>query len=402
MKWEIRGTKDGKQVRVKVSADSEQAARARAERGGIIVLAVLPMDEAPAAPAAPAPASSAPYERPPQENAAQDDSQAAAYATDQPAANAYANPPAQWPGAAVSSPVPYATPYATPVGPQGPSDPSFGLALASLICGGVGSILFCFWPLAIFLGASAIGLGIAAWVIAKKRNSNVKMAMAGTFVGVVPFLILGTLALGLFTMFNRLSKEAEKAKAQADAQRQVDVAAEKVKQAQREAEDKARRDREETQRLAIAKADAERRAARDEAEAKSRLARQQATDDAKAKKKAEAEAKGKEEADKRAALDVPVAVNAEALIKAYAENPVAADTNYKNHMVDVDGTIAKITRNSVTLFAGDKKSVECRIAPNGAEAITTLKTGQKVTVHGRCTGGSPQKASVRDATIKKV
>ena len=108
MKWEIRGTIDGKQIRATVTADSEDSARARAEASGVKMLTVLPLEEA-----APPTSSPAPYEPPPQESAAPDYGLGAGYAqAETPAGNDYATPAAtsskrrSWQGAVANPRLP--------------------------------------------------------------------------------------------------------------------------------------------------------------------------------------------------------------------------------------------------------------------------------------------------------
>ncbi|HWE02785.1 MAG TPA: hypothetical protein VG326_10290 [Tepidisphaeraceae bacterium] len=336
MIWEIRGTRNGKTIRAKVAASSEESARAKAHASGVEVTAVLIMSDQAAAPAT---ASASPIA-------------AASAAPEQDAAPSPGMPDAgeQSPGYA-AQPISYAHGAGLT---QQPISAPFGLGLASVICGGVGSILFCIWPVAIPLAIAGITTGIIGWVLARKRQAKHLLPMIGTFVSVIPFVIYGVLAIGLASVFHSASKAAALAAQRAAAQTQAQANAAQ------------------SQAVAIS---------RPHANPPPQPPAPPAPDPT---------------------IENPISIAADDLISAYNANPVAADAMYKNHWLKVDGTITQIHRASITLNGVEKqRGVQCTLTSGNLTASMALQTGQPTVVRGRCAGGSPRSVNLREVTIAK-
>jgi tRNA_anti-like len=91
----------------------------------------------------------------------------------------------------------------------------------------------------------------------------------------------------------------------------------------------------------------------------------------------------------------PTMISADDLYKAYESNEAEADKLYQGKIVIITGTIGTIStpdegmgRPAVVLVdAHQKQIVNCfGFATDAKEAISKLKTGQKVTVKGKCMG----------------
>jgi hypothetical protein len=225
MLWEIRGTRNNQPIRAKVSASSEESARKKAEANGVVVQVVLAIDSpgAPAATpevAAPPEADEAPAEADaePSLDAAEMAAPAAAYQRAAPAQP-------QWPtNAAYQASAVQQQPYLPPgqMAPLQYGTPGMesgqgisGLSIASLVCGAMGTCLFCLWPIALVTGLTGLTLGIVAWVTASKKQNrrDRNFAIAGTCVSTLPFIILLTLAIGLVALITSVGKQAAKAQA---------------------------------------------------------------------------------------------------------------------------------------------------------------------------------------------
>jgi hypothetical protein len=100
--------------------------------------------------------------------------------------------------------------------------------------------------------------------------------------------------------------------------------------------------------------------------------------------------------EKRAERDgPPITISADDLYKAYESNEAEADKLYQRKIVIITGTVGTIStpdqgmgRPAVVLVdAHQKQIVNCfGFAADAKEAISKLKTGQKVTVKGKCMG----------------
>ena len=100
--------------------------------------------------------------------------------------------------------------------------------------------------------------------------------------------------------------------------------------------------------------------------------------------------------EKRAEREGPgITVSAEDLYKAYESNVADADKLYQGKMVIVTGTVGTIStpeqgmgRPAIVLIDGKQKPiVNCfGFSADAKDAIAKLKTGDKVTVKGKCMG----------------
>lgn len=90
-----------------------------------------------------------------------------------------------------------------------------------------------------------------------------------------------------------------------------------------------------------------------------------------------------------------ITITAEDLYKAYESNEAEADKLYQGKIVIVTGTVGTVStpgegmgRPAVVLVdAHQKQIVNCfGFATDAKEGISKLKTGQKVTVKGKCMG----------------
>ena len=90
-----------------------------------------------------------------------------------------------------------------------------------------------------------------------------------------------------------------------------------------------------------------------------------------------------------------IEVSASDLIKAYDENGVAADLEYKDKLLKVTGIIGSIDTDImddayVTLEDSYNKynwtSVQCYFNSDKLDELAKLKTGEEVTIIGTCTG----------------
>jgi hypothetical protein len=100
--------------------------------------------------------------------------------------------------------------------------------------------------------------------------------------------------------------------------------------------------------------------------------------------------------DKRAEREgPPITISAEELDKAYASNEADADKLYQGKILIVTGTVGTTSTPAagmgnpavILIDARQKPIVNCfGFAINEKDAISKLKTGQKVSVKGKCMG----------------
>jgi hypothetical protein len=100
-------------------------------------------------------------------------------------------------------------------------------------------------------------------------------------------------------------------------------------------------------------------------------------------------------------------VTADTLYRAYAENEIAADRDYKNKVLAVSGTISSIGAGSqyagpvVTLRVGNTEmAVICNLDHGQENAAAALKAGQKVIIKGRCQGVGATAVIIQDGLIQ--
>ncbi len=87
----------------------------------------------------------------------------------------------------------------------------------------------------------------------------------------------------------------------------------------------------------------------------------------------------------------PITVSANSLFSAYKANEVAADSQYKDKTVIVDGTVQSIAKdildNPYVVIGGDGflDGVQC-VFPRSDTNLGRLSKGQQITVRGKVTG----------------
>ena len=87
-----------------------------------------------------------------------------------------------------------------------------------------------------------------------------------------------------------------------------------------------------------------------------------------------------------------ITISAEDLYKAYESNEADADKLYQGKMLIVSGTVGDtdtpaVGNPAVTLSAQKSAAIQCfGFAADQKDAISKLKTGQTVTVKGKCMG----------------
>jgi hypothetical protein len=94
------------------------------------------------------------------------------------------------------------------------------------------------------------------------------------------------------------------------------------------------------------------------------------------------------------ALPQAITVTATALVQAYRENEVAADADYKDKVVHIDGVVASIQKGVVgetvfvTLKGGGFRNVRCTMSTSelNAPSLKTLRVGGRATVGGTVSG----------------
>ena len=87
-----------------------------------------------------------------------------------------------------------------------------------------------------------------------------------------------------------------------------------------------------------------------------------------------------------------VIVNAETLIKDYRENEVAADKEYKNKILQVEGVVYQVKKEGISriiVILQESKSywgVKCQLNKEYEDDAEDLRAGDKITIIGRCMG----------------
>lgn len=86
-----------------------------------------------------------------------------------------------------------------------------------------------------------------------------------------------------------------------------------------------------------------------------------------------------------------IIVNAETLIKDYRENEVAADKEYKNKILEVDGVVFQVKKEGIRIIVilQESKSywgVKCQFNKEYEVDAEDLRKGDKIRIIGRCMG----------------
>ena len=143
------------------------------------------------------------------------------------------------------------------------------------------------------------------------------------------------------------------------------------------------------------KADERMEAARVEGERQGKIAQEEA-------RKAE-EKRQKEEKELREGK--AVAVTAKELYDDYRKNSLTADSKYKNKVVEITGAVDRVDKDRFGRAAVEFKTdgdsvVRCEFPRDAVAPLEKLKTGQQVSIRGRCTGlGKKDEIKVEDCLL---
>lgn len=99
-----------------------------------------------------------------------------------------------------------------------------------------------------------------------------------------------------------------------------------------------------------------------------------------------------------------ISVSSSELVSAYKQNEIAADSKYKDKLLDVKGTVDSIGESFGQQYVTLKSSdflihVQCFLASSESEKAGTLTQGQSVTLQGRDDGMS-MNISLKNCVIK--
>ncbi len=91
------------------------------------------------------------------------------------------------------------------------------------------------------------------------------------------------------------------------------------------------------------------------------------------------------------AATAELSVTANKIAKDFDENEVAANLKYENKIIEVTGSVGQISKDfgDYNLMLDTSQlltGVVCRFNGNVAEQLAVLKTGQNITIKGRCDG----------------
>lgn len=96
-----------------------------------------------------------------------------------------------------------------------------------------------------------------------------------------------------------------------------------------------------------------------------------------------------EEQQKRVQEQKPIEVSAAQLLSEYKDNEARANDQYKGKVVQVNGIIHRITEGAVELKGNDPivtHRVSCHFDDADRSAISSLSSGNQVTIKGICDG----------------
>jgi hypothetical protein len=97
----------------------------------------------------------------------------------------------------------------------------------------------------------------------------------------------------------------------------------------------------------------------------------------------------------------PLEVTAVQLLSDYKSNQLRADGNYKGKVVQVNGTVRRVTNNAVELEGGKYEllTVDCQFSSADAPAMASLSAGSFVTIKGVCEGKNFAGVRVKNSKI---
>ncbi len=110
-----------------------------------------------------------------------------------------------------------------------------------------------------------------------------------------------------------------------------------------------------------------------------------------------------------ASAQAPMQVTADTLYSAYNQNQVAADAKYKGNLVEVTGVIGSIGKDIlnnpyVTLNTGEYSlpSVQCMFSQADESKLTSLSSGQRITLEGTVSGETLTLVEVDGCTVANM
>ncbi|MFC2092562.1 hypothetical protein ACFLSV_01555 [Bacteroidota bacterium] len=109
---------------------------------------------------------------------------------------------------------------------------------------------------------------------------------------------------------------------------------------------------------------------------------------------------------KKELQDPEVIISAETLIKDYRENEVSADDKYRNKVLEVTGVVSQVKKESlsrVIVILQKPKTywgVKCQLDKEYKDEAGELRTGDEITVIGKCTGLKYRSPYLRNCRIK--
>jgi hypothetical protein len=101
-----------------------------------------------------------------------------------------------------------------------------------------------------------------------------------------------------------------------------------------------------------------------------------------------------------------IRVSATELLKAYLENEIAADTKYKNKMLEVNGKVARVARIkpgkvTVEIQSDDGGLLLCDFLAKEGASLGSLKAGQQVIIRGKCLGNEDGVVTMENCSVVK-
>lgn len=105
--------------------------------------------------------------------------------------------------------------------------------------------------------------------------------------------------------------------------------------------------------------------------------------------------------------DPPIAITAEDLDKAYKENAIGADTNYKNKTLEVTGKFVRITRNkpgkvTVEIEGSEFDTIDCDFNASDQGQLGKLAAGDMLVIRGTCRGEVDDTITLNTCTLVKT
>ena len=102
-----------------------------------------------------------------------------------------------------------------------------------------------------------------------------------------------------------------------------------------------------------------------------------------------------------------IPITATELLQAYEDNGVAADSQYKDQILEVTGSVGTISTDiadQIYVTLEDERnpyaiiSVQCYFDDDQTDTLASLSAGDTVTIRGRCTG-KPLNVFLEDCTL---